>query len=264
MLLDASAQHGGRRGREALALSAQTMGVEEGRVDELLGLVGLDRSAARKRVRQYSLGMRQRLGIANALIGEPEVLILDEPANGLDPEGMRWMRGLLRDFAERGGTVLLSSHLVPGRSRLIVAKLFAGIVLALAATAVALVLSVFGTAIASTSAPHHWSLPLGLLLQDIVYVVTSMGIGIGFGAALLASAPAIVLYFAVPIALSALGSIHALQGPIEWINVGESSGPLTERVLGGHDWAQVLVTLAVWMVLPLAVGPWRITRGDVG
>jgi ABC-2 type transport system ATP-binding protein len=112
VLLDASAQHGGRRGREALAISAATMGVEEKRVDDLLGLVGLDRSAARKRVRQYSLGMRQRLGIANALIGEPEVLILDEPANGLDPEGMRWMRGLLRDFAERGGTVLLSSHLL--------------------------------------------------------------------------------------------------------------------------------------------------------
>jgi ABC-2 type transport system ATP-binding protein len=112
VLLDASAQHGGRRGREALAISAQTMGVDEKRVDELLGLVGLEKSAARKRVRQYSLGMRQRLGIANALIGEPEVLILDEPANGLDPEGMRWMRGLLRDFAERGGTVLLSSHLL--------------------------------------------------------------------------------------------------------------------------------------------------------
>ncbi|MBS1845362.1 MAG: ATP-binding cassette domain-containing protein [Actinobacteria bacterium] len=112
VLLDASAQHGGRRGREALAISAQTIGVEEKRVDVLLELVGLEKSAARKRVRQYSLGMRQRLGIANALIGEPEVLILDEPANGLDPEGMRWMRGLLRDFAERGGTVLLSSHLL--------------------------------------------------------------------------------------------------------------------------------------------------------
>ncbi len=112
VLLDASAQHGGRRGREALAISAQTMGVDEARVDDLLGLVGLDRPAARKRVRQYSLGMRQRLGIANALIGDPEVLILDEPANGLDPEGMRWMRGLLKDFAERGGTVLLSSHLL--------------------------------------------------------------------------------------------------------------------------------------------------------
>jgi ABC-2 type transport system ATP-binding protein len=112
VLLDASAQHGGRRGREALTLSARTMGVDEARVDELLGLVGLDRVAAKRRVRQYSLGMRQRLGIANALIGGPEVLILDEPANGLDPEGMRWMRGLLRDFAAGGGTVLLSSHLL--------------------------------------------------------------------------------------------------------------------------------------------------------
>jgi ABC-2 type transport system ATP-binding protein len=112
VLLDASAQHPGRRGREALAVSAQMMGVSAGRVDELLDLVGLDKGAARKRVRQYSLGMRQRLGLAHALLGDPEVLILDEPANGLDPEGIRWMRGLLRDFADRGGTVLLSSHLL--------------------------------------------------------------------------------------------------------------------------------------------------------
>jgi ABC-2 type transport system ATP-binding protein len=112
VLLDASAQHPGRRGRETLALSAQLMGIEHGRVDHLLGVVGLDRSAARKRVRQYSLGMRQRLGVAHALLGDPEVLILDEPANGLDPEGMLWMRGLLRDFADRGGTVFLSSHLL--------------------------------------------------------------------------------------------------------------------------------------------------------
>jgi ABC-2 type transport system ATP-binding protein len=112
ILLDAAAQHAGRRGREALAIAAQTMGVDEGRIDELLARVGLEKSAANKRVRQYSLGMRQRLGIANALIGDPEVLILDEPANGLDPEGMRWMRELLRDFADRGGTVLLSSHLL--------------------------------------------------------------------------------------------------------------------------------------------------------
>jgi ABC-2 type transport system ATP-binding protein len=112
VLLDASAQHAGRRGHEVLAVAAATIGVDEGRVDDLLRLVDLDRAAARKRVREYSLGMRQRLGIANALIGAPEVLILDEPANGLDPEGMRWMRSLLRDFAERGGTVLLSSHLL--------------------------------------------------------------------------------------------------------------------------------------------------------
>jgi ABC-2 type transport system ATP-binding protein len=112
ILLDASAQHGGRRGREALAVSAQTIGVDAARVDALLELVGLDRSAGRKRVRQYSLGMRQRLGLAHALLGDPEVLILDEPANGLDPEGMRWMRELLREFADRGGTVLLSSHML--------------------------------------------------------------------------------------------------------------------------------------------------------
>ena len=112
ILLDASAQLAGRRGREALAVSAQTMGVPAQRVDELLELVGLDETAARRRVGRYSLGMRQRLGLAHALLGDPEVLILDEPANGLDPEGMRWMRELLRGFADRGGTVLLSSHLL--------------------------------------------------------------------------------------------------------------------------------------------------------
>jgi ABC-2 type transport system ATP-binding protein len=112
ILLDASAQHAGRRGREALAVSAQMMGVDAARVPALLDLGGLDRAAARKRVRQYSLGLRQRLGIAHALLGDPQVLILDEPANGLDPPGMRWMREVLRDFADRGGTVLLSSHLL--------------------------------------------------------------------------------------------------------------------------------------------------------
>jgi ABC-2 type transport system ATP-binding protein len=112
VLIDASAAHDGRRGRETLAVSAELLGVAETRVDQMLELVDLDSGASRKRVAQYSLGMRQRLGIANALLGDPQLLILDEPANGLDPVGMRWMRGLLRDFASRGGTVLLSSHLL--------------------------------------------------------------------------------------------------------------------------------------------------------
>jgi len=112
VLLDASAQHAGRTGREVLRLSAETMGIKRERVEEMLELVGLSGTEAKRRVRNYSLGMRQRLGIANALLGEPSVLILDEPVNGLDPAGIHWMRGLLRNFAGRGGTVLLSSHLL--------------------------------------------------------------------------------------------------------------------------------------------------------
>jgi ABC-2 type transport system ATP-binding protein len=112
VLLDASAQHAGRTGREILAIGAATMGLSAKRVDEMLELVSLTPAEARRRVRNYSLGMRQRLGIAHALLGEPSVLILDEPANGLDPAGIHWMRGMLRDYAARGGTVLLSSHLL--------------------------------------------------------------------------------------------------------------------------------------------------------
>jgi ABC-2 type transport system ATP-binding protein len=112
VLLDASAQHSGRTGREALSISARVLGVGKDRVRELMELVDLSDAAATRRVGNYSLGMRQRLGIAHALLGDPRILILDEPANGLDPEGIYWMRGLLRDFADRGGTVLLSSHLL--------------------------------------------------------------------------------------------------------------------------------------------------------
>jgi ABC-2 type transport system ATP-binding protein len=111
ILLDASAVHPGRSGRATLTIAARLAGVRPRRVEDLLDLVGLTH-AAEKRVGTYSLGMRQRLGIAQALIGEPGALILDEPANGLDPEGIAWMRTLLRDFADRGGTVLLSSHLL--------------------------------------------------------------------------------------------------------------------------------------------------------
>ena len=95
-----------------MTVAGRFMGLPRTRVEEMLALVSLTPEEAARRVRDYSLGMRQRLGIATALIGEPEVLILDEPANGLDPAGIRWMRGLLRDYADRGGTVLLSSHLL--------------------------------------------------------------------------------------------------------------------------------------------------------
>ena len=112
VLLDASAQHAGRTGREILTLAQRTMGLPRARVAETLELVSLTPGEADRRVRDYSLGMRQRLGIGTALLADPHVLILDEPANGLDPAGIRWMRDLLRGFADQGGTVLLSSHLL--------------------------------------------------------------------------------------------------------------------------------------------------------
>ncbi|WP_432477062.1 ABC transporter ATP-binding protein [Nocardioides sp. GXQ0305] len=112
VLLDASAQHAGRTGREVLTIGARTMGLPDSRVEEMLELVSLTGNEAKRRIRNYSLGMRQRLGVAHALLGDPSVLILDEPANGLDPAGIRWMRSLLKQYADRGGTVLLSSHLL--------------------------------------------------------------------------------------------------------------------------------------------------------
>ena len=110
-LLDAGAVHPGRTGRTHLRLLAAALGVPSSRVEEVLELVGLS-DAGGRRISGYSLGMRQRLGIAGALLADPPVLMFDEPANGLDPEGIRWMRDLLRGHAARGGTVLLSSHLL--------------------------------------------------------------------------------------------------------------------------------------------------------
>ncbi|WP_102510683.1 ATP-binding cassette domain-containing protein [Sanguibacter massiliensis] len=111
-MLDADALHAGRTGREELRLAAGILGLPASRVDDVLEIVGLTPAEAKRRTRTYSLGMRQRLGLGLALLGDPEVVVLDEPANGLDPMGIRWMRTLLRDFASEGRTVLLSSHLL--------------------------------------------------------------------------------------------------------------------------------------------------------
>ncbi|MFC4590182.1 ABC transporter ATP-binding protein [Sphaerisporangium corydalis] len=110
-LLDASAVHGGRTALNHLRWLARTNGIAQARVPAVLEQVGLA-GVARRRVAGYSLGMRQRLGIAAALLGDPGVLIFDEPVNGLDPDGIRWIRGLMRDLAAGGRTVLLSSHLM--------------------------------------------------------------------------------------------------------------------------------------------------------
>jgi len=110
-VLESNDFHPGRTGRNHLRALAATAEIPFGRVDEVLVLVELE-AAADRRVRTYSLGMRQRLGLATALLGDPELLVLDEPANGLDPAGVHWLRGFLRRFAEQGRTVLVSSHML--------------------------------------------------------------------------------------------------------------------------------------------------------
>ena len=112
-VLESDDFHPGRSGRDHLRILAASAdcGIERGRVEEVLDLVGLT-PAAQQRVGAYSQGMRQRLGLAAAMLGSPRLLVLDEPANGLDPAGIHWLRTFLRDFADHGGTVLLSSHVL--------------------------------------------------------------------------------------------------------------------------------------------------------
>ncbi|MEU6348756.1 ATP-binding cassette domain-containing protein [Streptomyces sp. NPDC047072] len=148
-LLDAAALHPGRKGRDHLRWLAHSHGLSTHRVDNVLDQVGMT-GAARRRAGGYSLGMRQRLGIAAALLGDPPVLILDEPVNGLDPEGIQWIRGLLRRLAAEGRAVLVSSHLmseledtadhlvVIGRGRLIADRTVADLLAAASGDRVAL------------------------------------------------------------------------------------------------------------------------------
>jgi ABC-2 type transport system ATP-binding protein len=110
-VLEASGFHPGRSARDHLRVLATAAGIDQGRADAVLEQTGLA-AAARRRVGGFSLGMRQRLGLAAALLGDPQVLVLDEPANGLDPEGVHWLRGLVRSLADEGRTVLVSSHVL--------------------------------------------------------------------------------------------------------------------------------------------------------
>ena len=110
-VLDTSGFHPGRKGRNHLRVLARAAAIPVGRVDEMLALVELE-SAGGRRVKGYSTGMKQRLNLAGALLGDPQVLVLDEPANGLDPQGIRWLRDFLRSLAAEGRTVLVSSHVL--------------------------------------------------------------------------------------------------------------------------------------------------------
>jgi ABC-2 type transport system ATP-binding protein len=170
-LLDASAVHPGRTGRTHLRLMASAIGVEDSRVDEVLELVGLT-DAGRRRIGGYSLGMRQRLGIAGALLADPPVLVFDEPANGLDPEGIRWMRDLLRGHAARGGTVLLSSHLLNEVEHTVDRLLVIGNGTIVADGPVASLLSGDGTTARSADAP---ALAADLAARGLPVEITSDG-----------------------------------------------------------------------------------------
>jgi ABC-2 type transport system permease protein len=160
-------------------------------------------------------------------------------------------------------TSLLTFALVPHRSRVIAAKLAAGVALALAALQVCIAIALLGTAIADPGVADTWSLPAWMLGQTTIYVVSAMLMGVGFGAMLLSSAPAIVLYFALPLAWTALGSIAFLADAARWLDSARSLAPMTEELMSSTQWARAGATLALWMLLPLLVGLWRVTRGDV-
>jgi ABC-type transport system involved in multi-copper enzyme maturation permease subunit len=165
------------------------------------------------------------------------------------------------EWSQRTGMVTFA--LVPRRSRVVAAKLGAAVVLSLAALAVAAALSAIGTAICSPDVEGVWTLSAGLLGQIALYVVTAVVIGLGFGSVLLSSAPAIVTFYLLPLGWSALGSIHAIEPTAKWLDQNRSMNDITDRLLSGTEWARVGTTLALWLVLPLAVGLWRIRRSEI-
>jgi ABC-2 type transport system permease protein len=182
-----------------------------------------------------------------------------QPANVLLPV----MGVLLMTSEWTQRTTLITFTLVPHRSRVLVAKLVAAVVLSLAALAVAFAVAAVGTAIAALSVADAWALPVGQLGQIVVVLATGMIGGVAFGAVLLASAPALVALFALPLATGALGSIHALEGVAKWVDSTRSLAPMTDHVMNATEWARVGVTLAVWMLLPVLIGLWRIARSEV-
>jgi hypothetical protein len=160
-------------------------------------------------------------------------------------------------------TALITFVLVPHRSRVLGAKLAAGVVLALLAFAVCVAVSALAAAFFPPTGLDTWALPAGMIGQHALVMVTGMLGGIGFGAAVLSSAPAIVGFFLLPIAWSIVGTIRVLRGAARWLDGSLSLAPLPEHLLTGTQWARVGATLAVWMVLPILIGLWRITRGEI-
>jgi ABC-2 type transport system permease protein len=167
------------------------------------------------------------------------------------------------EFSQR--TALTTFTLVPSRARVMWAKLAASVACSVAALVLCLAVAAAGTVFGSGSGPGVWTLHVVLIPQAFVYLATAMITGVAFGAALLVSAPAIVLYLLLPTIWSALAnSIHGLQGVANWLDASQSLDPMIRHSLSATGWAHAAATLAVWMVLPLAIGWWRVMRRDVG
>jgi ABC-2 type transport system permease protein len=160
-------------------------------------------------------------------------------------------------------TAMVTFTLVPLRSRVLVAKLLAGVALTAIAFQFSLIVAVVSTAISGADGDATWSLSAAMIGQVAVTVVVPMLAGIGFGAVLLASAPAIVLSFVLPTAWSALGSISALEGAARWLDQSRTMMPMLEEPLSAAQWARVATSVALWTVLPVIAGFWRVGRADV-
>ena len=156
-------------------------------------------------------------------------------------------------------TALITFTLVPKRLRVMGAKIAAGVVLGAVVLAIALVMAVLAIAIVGGA----WTMSATVFLQICLLLVTAMLQGVAFGAAFLNSAIAIVLYFALPLVFGILGAIPALEGIGRWIDVTQTTTPLSEGTLTGTEWARFWVSMAVWMMLPLAIGLYRIARGEI-
>jgi ABC-type transport system involved in multi-copper enzyme maturation permease subunit len=159
-------------------------------------------------------------------------------------------------------TAQITFALVPNRSRVYAAKLAAGTALALVAFAVCMMVAAVGTAFAGAGSAGTWSLPLGMVGQDLLSLVTGMIGGVGFGALFLNSAPAIVANFAAPTGSAALGSLSVFEGIAKWLDPTRGLAPMTEHLMSSTEWARAGTVLALWMVLPVLVGLWRILRSE--
>jgi ABC-2 type transport system permease protein len=160
-------------------------------------------------------------------------------------------------------TSLITFTLVPHRSRVLVAKLLAGGALALIGYQICLATGLLATAVFGGGAADTWSLSAAVIGQNGLSVLLSIIAGIGFGAVLLASAPAIVLFFVLPTAWGAIGSINALEGAAKWLDQSRTMADMGEHALSGTEWARVGTSVALWVLLPILIGFWRVHRNDV-